>query len=70
MVGAGCFYWLQWLQPVFFAVALLALVYQIWLIRRHPPSMRSAGMWAVMAISLALNSIVVGGWIFLRFRYQ
>jgi len=70
VLGAGCFYWLEQLQPVFFTVALLALVYELWLVRRSPASARSVGMWAIVALSQSLNTIVAGTWIFLWFRYR
>ena len=69
-VGAGCFYWLERLQPVFFTLALLALAYEIWLVKGRPRRKRSVKVWAMVAFSLSVNTIVVGAWVFLWFRYR
>jgi hypothetical protein len=69
-VSAGCQLWLQRLQPLFFTVAILSLGYQIWLIRTRPPKRRKWTVKAVLATSLLLNFVVVGGWIALLFRYR
>jgi hypothetical protein len=69
-LSAGCQLWLQRLQPLFLAVALLSLVYQIWLIRTRPSSRLKAGVKAVLAGSLLMNFLVIGGWIALMIRYQ
>ncbi|MCC7187048.1 MAG: hypothetical protein IT185_12445, partial [Acidobacteria bacterium] len=70
MVGAACFYWLERLQPVFFALALFALAYEIWLVRRRPGGMRSWSIRAMIAFSLGVNAMVAGTWVFLWFRYR
>jgi hypothetical protein len=70
MIGAGCFFWLERLQPIFFAVALLALAYQLWLVRRRPSTLRSWRTRVVLAASLGVNAIVAGSWIVLMFRYR
>ena len=70
MFITGCQLWLQRLQPLFFTVAILSLVYQIWLIRTRPPKRRKFAVKAVLAGSLLLNSVVVGGWIALLIRYR
>jgi hypothetical protein len=69
-VSAGCQLWLQRLQPVFFAVAILSLAYQIWLVRSRPPKRRKFTIKAVLAASLLLNFVVVGGWVALLIRYR
>jgi hypothetical protein len=69
-VSAGCQLWLERLQPLFFAVAILSLVYQIWLIRTRPPWRRKLTVKAVLVGSLLLNFVVIGGWIALLIRYQ
>ena len=69
LISAGCQLWLQRLQPLFFAVALVSLGYQIWLIRTRPPTRKKASVKAVLAASLALNLVVVGGWLTLLIRY-
>src|SRR5690242_5680495 len=70
IVSAGCQLWLQRLQPLFFTVAILSLVYQIWLIRTRPPKRRKLTVKAVLAGSLLLNFVVIGGWVVLLIRYQ
>ena len=69
-MSAGCQLWLQRLQPLFFAVAILSLGYQIWLVRTCPPKRRKWTVKAVLATSLLLNFVVVGGWIALLIRYR
>ena len=70
LLSAGCQLWLQRLQPLFFAVAILSLAYQIWLIRTRPPMRRSFTVKAVLAASVLLNLVVVGGWVALLIRYR
>jgi hypothetical protein len=70
LASAGCQIWLQRLQPLFFAVAIAALAYQIWLVRRRPPRGRKTSVRVVLALSLLLNFVVVGGWIALLIRYR
>ena len=70
MLSAGCQLWLQRLQPLFFTVAILSLVYQIWLIRTRPPNRRKFAVKAVLAGSLLLNFVVIGGWTALLIRYR
>ena len=41
LLSAGCLFWLERLQPLFFTVAIVSLAYQVWVVRRRPPSMRS-----------------------------
>ena len=69
-VGLGCFYWLERLQPVFFALALLALAYELWLVGSRPRSLRTPGMLTMVAFSFGLNAVVVGATIFLWLRYR
>jgi hypothetical protein len=70
LIGAGCQIWLERLQPLFFGVALLSLGYQIWLIRTGPLKRKKPGVKAVLAVSVLLNIVVVGGWIALLIRYR
>ncbi len=70
LVSAACQLWLERLQPLFLAVAILSLVYQIWLIRVRPPKRRRRGIRTVLAASLAVNFVVIGGWIALLIRYR
>jgi len=70
MIGAGCFFWLERLRPLFFAIALLAQVYEVWLMRRRPKTMRSWSIRMILAVSLSLNLIVTVSWIILLVRYR
>jgi uncharacterized membrane protein YadS len=70
LVSAACQLWLEHLQPLFFAVAIASLGYQIWLVRVRPPARRKTGVRTVLAVSLLLNVIVVGGWMALMIRYR
>jgi hypothetical protein len=63
-------FWLQRLQPLFFTVAVLSLVYQIWAVRSRPPFLRTRWIKTILAISLVLNAVVIGGWIALSIRYR
>ena len=70
LLSAGCLYWLQRLQPLFFTVAAGALVYQVWAVYRCPPALRTWGIKAILAVSSALNVMLLGGWIVLSVRYR
>jgi hypothetical protein len=70
LVSVGCQIWLQRLQPLFFAVAIAAFAYQIWLVRTRPPKRRKALVRVVLTLSLLLNFVVVGGWVALLIRYR
>ena len=70
LLSAGCLFWLERLQPLFFGVAVGALVYQAWVVYRRPPSMRTSGMKAILAVSMGLNAMVIGGWIVFAIRYR
>jgi hypothetical protein len=70
LLNAGCLFWLQRLQPLFFAVAVGALLYQLWIVRRRPPTLRRWGVKTILALSLALNVMVVATWIVLSVRYR
>jgi hypothetical protein len=70
LLSAGCLFWLERLQPLFFTVAIGALAYQVWAVRRRPPFLRTWGVKTILAVSLAVNSLVVGSWIVLWFRYR
>jgi hypothetical protein len=70
LFSAGCLFWLEKLAPLFFVVAVGSLAYQIWIVRRRPPSMRTAAVKAILGVSLALNGLVIGTWVLLWFRYR
>lgn len=69
-MSAGCQLWLQRLEPLFFAVAIGSLAYQVWLLRTRPQNRKKRGVKTVLALSLFLNFLVVGGWITLLIRYR
>lgn len=70
LLSAGCLFWLQRLQPVFFVAAIGALVYQGWLVHRRPPAKERWKVRAILAASLALNVMMIGGWIVISVRYR
>ena len=70
MLSAGCLLWLQRLQPVFFVLALGALVYQGWLVRRRPLKPGNWKVRTVLAASLAVNVILIAGWVVISVRYR
>jgi len=69
-LSASCLFWLERLQPVFFALAIGALVYQIAIYRRRPRFMRTWGVKTILATSVVINLAVMGTWIALWFRYR
>jgi hypothetical protein len=69
-MSAGCQLWLERLEPAFFAVAIASLAYQIWLVATRPLARRKTSVRTVLAASLLLNLVVVGGWIALLIRYR
>ena len=70
LISAGCLFWLQRLQPLFFAVAAGALVYQVWVVKRRPPALRTWGVKTILTLSLMLNGTVIVGWIVFSIRYR
>jgi hypothetical protein len=70
LVSAGCLFVLQRLQPVFFVVAVGALIYQAWIVGRRPTSSRTRGMKTVLAISVVLNVLMIGSWVVFSIRYR
>ena len=70
LLSVGCLLWLQRLQPLFFSVAVGSLLYQLWLLRRRPPGLRARGTKAILAVSLMLNVLLIGGWIAISVRYR
>jgi len=70
LLSAGCLFWLERLQPLFFAVAVGALVYQVWVVKRRPPTLRTWGMKNILAVSLVLNGSVIAGWIVFSIGYR
>jgi hypothetical protein len=70
VLSAGCLYWLQRLEPVFFALALGALSWQAWLVLRRPARQRTWGIKTIFATSAILNAALIGGWVVLAIRYR
>jgi len=70
LLSAGCLFWLERLQPLFLALAIASLVYQIWAVVRRPPTMRTFGMKAILGVSLLFNGLLLVGWVVLTIRYQ
>jgi hypothetical protein len=70
LLSAGCLLWLERLQPVFFTVAVVSLIYQVWAVRRRAPAQRTRGIKAILGVSLFLNTILIAGWIVLSIRYR
>lgn len=69
MTSAGCVLWLEQFQPVFAAVALVALGYQAWLVGRRPPHRRTQLMRAILWTSVATCGAVAVALLYLSFRY-
>jgi hypothetical protein len=61
---------LQRLQPLFFGVAIGALIYQAWIVLGRPPSTRTPGMKTILAVSVLLNALMIGGWVVFSIRYR
>jgi hypothetical protein len=51
-------------------VAVGSLVYQVWVVYRRPPAMRTWGIKAILSVSVVLNVLLIGGWIALSIRYR
>ena len=70
LLSAGCLFVLQRLQPLFFTVAVGALIYQIWIVQRRPSSSRAPGVKTVLAVSVLLNTLMIGSWVVFSIRYR
>ncbi|HXH05051.1 MAG TPA: hypothetical protein VNI83_00515 [Vicinamibacterales bacterium] len=70
IVSAGCLLWLERLQPVFAVVAVSALAYQGWLIRRRPRHLRMRAALLIFWSSLGLTVLIFAVWIGLALRYR
>jgi hypothetical protein len=70
LLSAGCLFWLQRLQPLFFVLAVGALVYHGWLVRRHPARSGDWKVKTILAFSLAMNVMMIEGWIAISVRYR
>jgi hypothetical protein len=70
LLSVSCLFWLQQLQPVFFTAALGSLAYEIWLVQRRPPPLRTTAVKAILGVSVTVNVLVMGSWLVLWFRYR
>lgn len=70
LLTAGCLFVLQRLQPLFFTVAVGALIYQAWIVVNRPASSRTGGMKTILAISVMLNALMIGSWVVFSIRYR
>ena len=70
LLSAGCLFWLEKLRPVFFGVAIVSMIYQVWIVRRRPSFLRTWGIKTILGVSLTLNVLVITSWIVLFFRYR
>ncbi|MSO20173.1 MAG: hypothetical protein EXQ56_06850 [Acidobacteria bacterium] len=70
LLSAGCLFWLEKLQPVFFVLALGSLAYQIAIYVRRPKTLRTWGIKAILFTSVLINLAVIGAWIALWLRYR
>ena len=68
-LSVWCLVWLERLQPLFFTVAVVSLAYQVWIVRRRPPFLRTWGVKTILGVSLALNGLMIVGWIVITIRY-
>ena len=55
---------------MFLTIAIGALLYQAWMVRRRPPFLRTWGIKTIFGLSVVLNVAVIGTWIALYFRYR
>jgi hypothetical protein len=69
MVSGVCLLWLQRMQPLFGTLALSSLLYEIWLVKLRPSALRKRSTKAMLAVSLAVNVTITGGWILISVRY-
>ena len=70
LFSAACLFWLERLQPLFFTLAVGSLVYEVWVVRRRPPFLRTWGVKTILGVSLVVNVLVIGLWIALWVRYR
>jgi hypothetical protein len=70
LLSAGCLFWLERLQPLFVALAVLGLGYQSWLVWRRPFMRRTRRVMTVYLASLAVNVGVLSLWVWLWLRYR
>ena len=62
--------WLDWLRPLFAAVAVGAIGWQVWLVRRRAPAARTWTAWALLLGTLGVNVLVAATWASWWWRYR
>jgi len=70
LLSAGCLFWLEKLQPVFFGLAIGSLIYQILIYYRRPHFLRTRGIKVILGTSVVVTVTVMGAWVVLWFRYR
>jgi hypothetical protein len=70
VASATCLLWLQRLQPLLAAVALVTLSYQAWLVWRRPASLRTTTMLLILWGSIGASALVASAWVGLWLRYR
>lgn len=70
LLSAGCLLWLERLQPLFLAVAIVSLAYQVWIVRKRTPAQRTWTVKAILAASMSVNLAVISLWVVLWVRYR
>jgi hypothetical protein len=70
VLSAGCLFWLEKLQPVFFVLAIGALAYQLAIYLKRPKFLRTWGTKAILFASVLVNVGVITTWIMLWYRYR
>jgi len=69
VVSAGCIFWLQKLQPLFAAVAVASVAYQMWLVWGRPRR-RTKKVLAILWSSIAINALIFTAWGVAWLRYR
>ena len=70
LVSTGCVLWLERLQPLFGSAALVALIYQSWLVWRRPSARRTRAMMLILWSSLLTSGVGLSTWLALGLRYR
>jgi hypothetical protein len=70
VVSAGCFVWLRRFQPFVAFLAITALLYQAWLVRRQPAHQRTRMMLAILWTSVATTVVMGAAMLIVSRRYR
>jgi hypothetical protein len=70
VASTGCVLWLERLQPAFASLAVLALVYQGWLVWRRPRRARTRTMLLILWASLCISGVVAAAMVAFAIRYR